>query len=492
MRADILGPARDRSPASAALQHGEVDLTYGRLADDVDRVAACLFEAGIAPGDIVATDIRKPVSHWVVLLALLRLGAVSVSLTSNAPREIASLPGSMKIVTGPNGAEHPPTGLKEIRISADWLNHPVPDGAQLPDPADAQRKFGRICFSSGTTGRPKAFLLDAARLSARLAATGWRTRIDGGTVLWPGLGPDTAYGYTATVAALLAGGTVVLSHGGPGSWTQMHRRRVNLLLASPAALKPLLRDAEASGLPPAEGQALVAGGRLSPALRDAVAERLCPRVFIAFGSSEAGGITFADARSLDADPGYAGAVFPDVAAEIVDENDTTVQPGTAGRLRVRTDSLPDGYLDDPAATLRHFKDGWFYSGDIARLETDRTLTVVGRAANLLNIGGVKVSTDELELAVQDQDTVQDAFAFLVPAGDSGAELAIAVVASSGAVTGLGARLRSLMPQLPRFQLLSVPSIPRGSMGKIDRAAFAESLDRARQARSPEIRELGVF
>ena len=93
--------------------------------------------------------------------------------------------------------------------------------AELPATTDAVRTAGRICFSSGTTGKPKAMVLTAELLIARLTTTAQRTLINARNVLWCGLGPNTAYGFTATMAAWAEGGTVVFARGGQGDYRML-------------------------------------------------------------------------------------------------------------------------------------------------------------------------------------------------------------------------------------------------------------------------------
>ena len=101
---------------------------------------------------------------------------------------------------------------------------------------------------------------------------------------------------------------------------------------------------------------------------------VCSELLIAYGSSEAGGVTLGDAKDLTAIPGTVGPVFPDVEVQIVDNAGAPVQPNVAGQIRVRTNNAVKGFLGDPIATGHHFKDGWFYPGDIATLSPDGLLT----------------------------------------------------------------------------------------------------------------------
>lgn len=465
---------RTHYPDAVAIHHGGYHLTYARLFDDVERLAGHLLGAGIEPGALVGVDVRRPLSHWVVTLALMRLGARSVSLTDRFDVEVPALPGLAAVVTEGDAARPVPAPVRALRIRSEWLQGPPATGRPLPSPEAAAATLGRVSFTSGTSGRPKAIELDATRLPARLSGTARRNRLNTRSVLWCGLGPDVAYGFTAPVAAWLEGAAVVFSHGGNDAYAYLSARQVNLVVASPAAVAALLRDAAAGTLPPLDGTVIVAGGRLSVPLRDALRGRLCAEVLVAYGSSEAGGVTLGDAAGLDAHPGSVGPVFADVEAIVVDEDGRPLPPGAAGRLGVRGDAAAPGYVNDPEATARCFRDGWFFSGDLARLSADRALTILGRPDDSLNVGGVKVPGEDLDALARGHPGVEDACALLL----SQDRLALAIVGQPRSADALAAEIRAAMPTLPRFRLISVAAIPRGSMGKVNRDWLAECVDAA--------------
>ena len=477
--AEILRHGRQNYPNAVALHHGRHHLAYAQIFRDVENIAMHLVRSGIRPGQTVAIDIQPPISHWLVLLALMRIGAVTVSLTSRFGEEIATLPHISAVVTGASTKHSYDPGLTHVHIGADWLREPTDMNAGLPSPEEAATTVGRIAFTSGTSGRPRAIFLDADRLRQRLAGTAERTLIDTRSVLWCGLGPDTAYGFTATLAAFLAGAAIVFSDGGSGSYRGMVDQHVNLILASPAALDALLRDAHAGDLPRLRAVAIVAGGRLTKQMRDALRRRICSPVMIAFGSSEAGGISLGDSDGLDRHPGHVGLVFEDVAVRIVDANGADLPPGEIGFLKVRSNSLAPGYLNDGAATQDCFEDGWFASGDLAVLSGDRTLTVTGRASDVFNFGGVKVPAEEIDGALREFGTVLDACAVPLPNDVSGAQFGLVIVGELPPLEDLGAHLRSRWPTLPRFLVSRAQQIARNPMGKINRSALGVMVETAR-------------
>ena len=241
--AQVLLSGRDALPNAVAIHHGGHHLTYARAFHDVERIAAHLARHGVGPGQLVGADIHQPMSHWVVLLALMRLGAVSVSLTDGFERRGRRAPRPRRGDRRRRRPREPPPRRAGSRVQPDWLRAPPGTAATAARRRRGRRRrSGAICFTSGTSGRPKAIELASALLRARLAGTARRTRIDTRSVLWCGLGPDTAYGFTATLAAWLEGAAVVFSRGRQGAPTPTspsgtstssspRRRRFGALLA---------------------------------------------------------------------------------------------------------------------------------------------------------------------------------------------------------------------------------------------------------------------
>jgi 2,3-dihydroxybenzoate-AMP ligase len=482
--ADPLGYAAAAYSNGVAVEYKNLRLTYRRLRHDVELIASQLHEIGVRQGEVVGVHVTQSLAHWVALLALMRLGAVSVSLTNAYKTEIQRLPELTRIVSTKSTQLEIPQSISVIHLDKSWLTDARPF-ANLPDAKLCERSAGRIFFTSGASGTPKAILLDAEALGRRLSGTAQKSRIHARSTLWCGLGPDAAYGFTATIAAWMSGANVCLSGTRDELYSDLTRTGVNLIIASPAALQSVLISAKDRFGVPIDGPIIVAGGRLTVRFRDLVRQKLGPEVLIAYGSSETGGVTLADSMMVDDHPGLVGHVFPDVKVEIVNELDMLVTTGEAGYIRIKTGNSATGYLNDPAGSAAHFRNGWFYPGDLGSVSSDGTLTLLGRPVDTLNINGVKVAATEIDAAACTKTGVVDACAVSLPTEIGGSRLAIAVVAEPEALEGLEEHVRAAQPSLPQFAVVPVSSIPRSSMGKVDREAFANLL--AQQMRKVRLR-----
>ena len=208
------------------------------------------------------------------------------------------------------------------------------------------------------------------------------------------------------------------------------------------------------------------GAAVSEALRDRALALLATEVMDMYGSNEAG---FIASMRASRDDGIS-AVWPGVCVEIVDERDAPLPLGEMGRIRVKTPDMAQAYLDDPAATERMFKDGWFYPGDLAILHAPRRLQVIGRGDDLLNFGGYKFPPELLERAILKNAPLGDVGVCSVRNAEGIEELVIGISETVCDDRELLERLTAaLRPfRIGHFHAVKLPSIPRNANGKIQR------------------------
>jgi acyl-coenzyme A synthetase/AMP-(fatty) acid ligase len=249
---------------------------------------------------------------------------------------------------------------------------------------------------------------------------------------------------------------------------------------TPHLLKKLLDELPADFLKPAHLTISCAGSALSEQLAERALRSLATEVIDSFGTNETGGISFKRASVPDS----FATVCRGVEVEVVDESGRPLPSGEPGRLRVRSDSLVEGYLDDPETTRRFFRDGWFYTSDIAVLDGPRRLKVIGRGDEMITTIGGKVAPSDLEASVMahlavgdvgvcglaDRDSVQNVFVAIAGARLGHQELLARVTRAFGKFA------------IGRFSIVVMPTIPRNAAGKIERArlkdAIAERLKRS--------------
>ncbi|MBX3483931.1 class I adenylate-forming enzyme family protein [Phenylobacterium sp.] len=456
-------------PRALALVTPRRRATYAELDADIDRFAGGLQALGIGPGrGIVAVDATSTYHHHLLILALARLGVAST------PREDA---GADLVLTQrePRG-----DGRQAVRLDAAWTARteaapptPVPTAPRDPD------SIARVMLSSGTTSTPKRIPLTWRRVAAN-GLNG--LSVYGADRLGPWIirtGVDSGIGYMMASLAWTAGAGVAADFGAADIPGLMERHHPGVLGLTPIQLRDLLGNLP-RGFELKSGWRIVVGGGVLPASVAREARmRLSPDIAIVYGSTESGRATAGPAARLDRDAGFAGWALPGVEIDIVGPDGATLPDGEAGELRIRSDRLAEGYLGDAAASAQVFRDGWYYSGDLARRLPDGAYVIDGRIDERMNIGGVKVMPNLLEDAALACPGVHDAAAFALPDRRGQDELWIAVVALQEITRETLMTYLAKCPQrLPAVRIAWSEAIPRNAMGKIERTVLREQVQAA--------------
>jgi len=192
-----------------------------------------------------------------------------------------------------------------------------------------------------------------------------------------------------------------------------------------------------------------------------------------YGLTETCGIVTANsARNYLAKPASCGPIVPTLDAKLVDDegNDLPVSPSTVGQLCVRGAVVIKGYLNRPEATADAIREGWFNTGDIARIDEDGFVFIVDRAKDMVLRGGENVYCSEVEAVIYQNDAIAEAAVFGVPDDRLGEDVAVAIVLAPGATLdadGLRAFLgeRIAKHKIPNKVWFLDEQLPRNANGK---------------------------
>ena len=443
-------------PHLVAVSTGTAHVTYRQLDRAVDQVGAALA-AAVAPGAIVGVSIADGYVHALVTLACARLGAATTSLSPPMARAMVPLTGATVLV-----ADDPAAG-GQVTVDRAWLDAALSGegaAAALPRLAIDPAAVGRVQLSSGSTGVPKAAALSWAMLEMRAANS---VLTGGGQARSLSLiGPESG-SLQSWLSTWRARGTVLLSAGQLDVLAAaLPVLAPTMILAAPAQLAALLDALPAEAAPLAGLTVVLTGGQASRALCDRAAIRLGASVATAYASTEAGVMALGFAARLPAD-GAVGFVTAATDLEIVDADGGALGPGETGLIRIAGPEVVDGYRDGPGEA---FRDGWFYPGDLGSLDADGCLRIVGRADEIINVGGEKVAPEALEELVRPVAGVADVAAFALP-GEAGDQPWLAIVRAGDIAEGDIARALTL-PGLGTVRIAWIEAIPRTPMGKVRR------------------------
>jgi acyl-coenzyme A synthetase/AMP-(fatty) acid ligase len=463
-----------RNPDSIAVVAPGGAVRYAEFDGLINKTAARLAALGLPAGGRVAVHVPDEYVHWLLLLALDRLGLGSASVGMVRPDNPLLAAIKPSLVLSVNKGQ-PGT----LEVSAAWLEEvrQMPPTGRPARRGELDKETVRFFSSSGTTGTPKTMALSRAQVAARVETqrmSGGIGAASRGCVLF---GPGTSGGYTWPLAFWLAGGSVVLNMIYSASIAEaLARTQPTHLYIAIGTLVDLVRGPKAIASPLPSMTVYTVGSALPRALADEARRKLSPNIGVAYGTTEVAGVAAASPAVMQQHESTVGHVLPGEAVEAVDADGKVVPPGAIGLLRIRTRGMISGYLDeDPRqAAASAVRDGWFYPDDLGSVSADGLVTLHGRASELLNIGGNKYAPQALEELALTCAGIRDAAAFSVP-DKLGVETPwIAVVRGEDHKPGeLVGKLKARWPQLGELQVVTTPAIPRNQMGKIDRLKLRE-------------------
>ena len=368
-----------------------------------------------------------------------------------------------------------------------------------------------IFYTSGTTGPPKGAQLThrgsvhnllhlvfwstvTASAAAKEAATD-----PGGTATAPGeaavdadaappgsrqavfMAPTPLFHVTACNCLLhpctLAGGRIVLTRKwDPGRALELiEREQVTNFSGVPTMSRELLAHPDWERRDTSSLVGMAGGGApVQPDLVEKIDRSLRNGVpSTGYGLTETHGIVTANAaRYYLAKPLSCGPVVPTLDAKLVDETgaDLVLGPDVVGQLCVRGPVVIKGYLNRPEATAEAISDGWFNTGDVARIDTDGFVFIVDRAKDMVLRGGENVYCSEVETAIYAHREVAEAAVFGVPDERLGEEVAAVVVRRAGSCLDEAALRDFLAERIARHKIpASVwfrdQPLPRNANGK---------------------------
>jgi O-succinylbenzoic acid--CoA ligase len=497
----LLAQAR-ANPAALALVDGERRWSWGTLAEQSARVAAGLRAAGVAPGDRVVLLAPNQAEFVIATHAVLRLGAVlvPVSMREAGPGIVFILNQcrATLVIADPVMAMLVPPALSDGEplarvllpggnLSDGWLCWDAllaTDARSFADAAPAEEDPAVLLYTSGTTGAPKGAVLTHLNLIHSVLhyqhALGLR-RGECGLLAVPG---SHVTGLVALVLAMAGvGGSVVLlaEFKAGSSLALVARERVSYTLMVPAMYALWLRE---PALQATDLSSLRLAGFGGAPMAAATIEGLrasCPgiRLFNAYGSTETSSpatLTPPGSQRLEA----VGQPLPCADIVVMDETGHQVPAGTPGEVWIAGPMVVPRYWDNPQATSDSFVAGYWKSGDVGTLDSDGFLRVHDRKKDMINRGGYKVFSVEVENCLVGHNAVQEAATVGVPCPVLGERIHAFVYAPSTTDT---MRLRAELVARCKAQLADYKTpdawtwlaepLPRNANGKVMKRVLRE-------------------
>lgn len=499
MIADMVARGAATTPDKTALIQDDAGLSYSELHNLTCRCVAALKASGIAKGDRVAFLGLNHIDYVILLIAALRIGAVTVAVNWRlVPREIAYIvqdAGARFLLTQSAVLDNALAVRAEARLETillsdgefegrpafrAWVQGFAPDERVAAlDPADVAVQL----YTSGTTGHPKGALLTHGSLTASLSQG--RKIGEDWAAWWPSdvslvAMPLFHIGGTAWVMQTLNGGGtgVILAQPDVAAIiATVQRHGITKMFAVPAVLNMILNHPDAAGADFSSMRVLPYGA--SPIPLDVLSRsmQMFPNAqFVQmYGATETSGtIVYLPPEDHDVagTPRMKGCgkPFPDVELRIVGEDGQDRAPGEVGEVWVRAPLVMAGYHNLPEANAGAFVDGWYRTGDAAYRDADGYLYLYDRVKDMIVSGGENIYPAEVENALHHHPAVRDCAVIGVPDARWGEAVKAIVVTRAGESVSADDLIAFARTQIAGFKCPKsidfVDELPRNPSGKV--------------------------
>ncbi len=460
------------------------EISYREMSQITDGLAAALVDLGVKKGDRVGVLIPNTPQFVMAYFAILKAGGIVVATNPQyTGREIihqANDSGMELMILMSNYYElvksiQKDTGIKRIictniketlppllrvlftlakekksgfRVSLRDDDLWLPDllakyqGRERPDVDVGPEDTAIFQYSGGTTGIPKAAIgLHRNLVANTVQIQNWiTTAVPGGEVVMMAIPLYHVYGMVAGMNYGLAAGSSLVMVPDPRDLSDllgnMQKYKTSIFPAVPALYNAINNNADvkAGKYDLSAIKACISGS--APLLRETkeTFERLTGgKLFEGYGLSETPTATHCNPNLGENRTGSIGLPFPDVDARIIDLDDgvTVLAPGEIGELVIQAPQVFKGYHNMPTETRNAIRDGWLYTGDIARMDEDGYFYIVDRKKELIKPGGFQVWPREVEEVLQDHPAIMDVGVAGVPHPSSGETVKAWIVLNQG-------------------------------------------------------------
>lgn len=462
-----------RMPDAIAAREVSTDGTSGRCLTFAEwhrrtESLASHLRRQLAPGSVVILCCPNTIDFHIAFTSILQADCIAFPISPEAAEpELRSLADR--------------TGASAI-IGVEWATTALSHLIQVPNPLielkeikhenfDGHSSAGLRLQSSGTTGRPKIVCRSGKSLDAvseNMCLSIGFTHADRVLALVP---LCHSYGLEhGLLAPLFAGSSVHLCKG--LDLHTVHRQLTNggiTIMPGVPSIFEMLSQLPAGETFPSLRVAYSAGAALPKTVFENIERSYDLRIGQLYGATEIGSVTFSDPTSIGFNPLSVGKPMNSVEIRIANPNSSEPnREGKEGELFIRAASMFDRYQDETSPTT---SDGFFPTGDLARIDSHENLTITGRLKLLIDVGGLKVNPIEVEEVLLQHPGIGGCIVVVMPLSETICRLKAIVTPSGHAIAPSSEELRRFARErLSTYKVPRVfefrPSLPRSPTGKI--------------------------
>ena len=441
---DVLARTRARMPDKIALAYRGRHVTYEGLDHLVNQTAHQFLQDGMEKGDMVTVMSKNSLDFVIVKFALARMGAVMIPINYMLSVEDVQYILEHAEVSGLIASEEYAPVLDKAAVRLEIKQRYVMDTVTKPENNDLHEDWrplgsvredqpasfveatitdddlAQVLYTSGTESRPKGVMLSHKSLISEYVSCIVDGKMEDRDILVHALplyhsaqlhvflGPSVYLGSSGIILEA-ASPEVILE--------TIEKEKATQLFCPPTVWISLLRHPDFDKRDLSTLEKCYYGAAIMPKeILKELSERLPnARFWNFYGQTEVAPLATAlqpedQLRKL----GSAGKPTLNMQTKLVDEDGNEVARGEVGEIVHRTPHAMKGYLYDPEKTVEAFKNGWFHSGDLGTMDEEGYITIVDRKKDMINTGGVNVSSREVEETIYEMEEVAEVAVISIP------------------------------------------------------------------------------
>ena len=465
--AELFAQHAERLPQAPCIRAGGESWSYSRVASRARALSVGLRNLGVEPGDRVAIQLPNWPEYVISALAVADAGAILVPISPNcSARELRFMLRNSEVAVAISA---------EVWGGVDYLQRFETLLTRLPDlqyvvtvgeedlwyddrifqfedliatgrgrePAQPETNPERdpcaILYTPGTTGAPKGVVLTHDNLVRTALATAERLGLDGSDRTLCVVPLTNIFGLTALLTTVGTGGALVLQEtfDAAGALALAAEAEATVLHGVPTMFVMLLRELERGGSRPASLRTgVIAGAPVDAEMARRTRLLLAPDLEVAYGLTETSA-TVAVTTASDAESKRAhtvGRPLDGVQVKVLDEEGAELPNESVGELAVRGFNVMTGYFRQPGLTRKTItQEGFLKTGDLAMVDPEGYLHIVGRLSDVILRGGYSIHPAEIEALLRSHPAVEEAVVLGIPNDVLGELTCACVITAEGAL-----------------------------------------------------------
>jgi len=482
--------ANEYSEKIAVIQNNQ-QISYGELNKRVDQVACFLQNHGVQKGERIGILLENSINYIICYYAILKLGAVEVSLNSKVFTDELTYKlqdCQVSVLFFPNKLQKV---IRSISSNLPFLKLLIPENdtgdisletifknssTKYKTTSIIDLDLASIVYTSGSTGKPRGVMLSHLNLvhnTRSIIAYLKLTSVDSILVVLPFY---YIYGKSLLNTHFYVGGSVIIENrfAYPNTAIKtLKTYRASGFAGVPSNFTFLLNHSTFSKESfPDLRYITQAGGAMAPAITRKLLQLFPDKeLFIMYGATEASArLGYLDPKVLPQKIGSIGKAIPNVEMNILDENGKKCPLGKVGEIVVRGSNIMSGYWNAPEETQKVLGKNGYYTGDLAKMDSDGYIYVVGRKKDMIKSGAHRLSAQEIEEIIYQNPLVHEVAVIGILDELLGEAIKAFIVLKNDDLSHRAELPLFCKQKLPSFKIPKyyefVKSLPKNSAGKI--------------------------